>query len=265
MEEIPVTTWNDLQDKLFEDSWNEGCRKWISPYVFRGLNDKEHDPNTNLIRLGCGGQDLEKLEDGLIRNFRKYAPPDVAKVESDWYLLSIAQHHGLPTRLLDWTFSPYIAMHFATSDTEKNGMDGAIWMVRYKDTHKYLPPVLEEEIKESQAWLFNIRMLSKSYEKLKDFDNSKGSPFMVFLEPPSIDDRIVNQFAVFSVISKPDVVPHDWLLNEQIMYKKIIIPKDLKWEIRGKLDQSNITERVLFPGLDGLCTWLKRHYGPGKS
>jgi hypothetical protein len=43
---------------------------------------------------------------------------------------------------------------------------------------------------------------------------------------------------------------------------KVVIDKSLKWEVRDKLDQCNMTERVLFPGLDGVCAWLKRHYKP---
>jgi hypothetical protein len=52
----------------------------------------------------------------------------------------------------------------------------------------------------------------------------------------------------------------DWLSGHPDLYFRIIIPGRLKWEIRDKLDQVNITERVLFPGLAGLSMWLKRHY-----
>jgi hypothetical protein len=49
--------------------------------------------------------------------------------------------------------------------------------------------------------------------------------------------------------------------------RRIVIPASLKWEVRDKLDQANINERVLFPGLDGLSRWLTRYYWrkPGHS
>ena len=72
----------------------------------------------------------------------------------------------------------------------------------------------------------------------------------------------MNQFALFSVMNNPTSVLDEWLIQHPDTYRRIIIPKELKLEVRDKLDQANITERVLFPGLDGLAKWLKRHYTP---
>jgi hypothetical protein len=62
------------------------------------------------------------------------------------------------------------------------------------------------------------------------------------------------------MMSKPQSVLSKWLEGHPDLYFRIIIPAGLKWEVRDKLDQANITERVLFPGLAGLSEWLKRHY-----
>jgi hypothetical protein len=105
-------------------------------------------------------------------------------------------------------------------------------------------------------------MLNKAAKSLEEFDTLSRSDFVAFFQPPSLDDRIVNQHALFSVMSNPRGLLNEWLKRHQQLYRKIIIPANLKWEIRDKLDKANITERVLFPGLDGLSSWLKRYYIP---
>jgi hypothetical protein len=65
-------------------------------------------------------------------------------------------------------------------------------------------------------------------------------------------------------MSDPQARLADWLNSHPDLFFKIIIPSELNWEIRDRLDQANITERVLFPGLDGLSSWLKRQYSPRK-
>jgi hypothetical protein len=82
----------------------------------------------------------------------------------------------------------------------------------------------------------------------------------VFLEPPSLDDRIINQAALFSFMSTPDALMDDWLAARPEAWRRVVVPAELKWEVRDRLDQINLTERVLFPGMDGLSSWLARYY-----
>jgi hypothetical protein len=66
-------------------------------------------------------------------------------------------------------------------------------------------------------------------------------------------------------MSAPDKALHDWLEMHTDLSRRIIIPSEMKWEVRDKLDQAGITERVLFPGLDGLSDWLTRYYTPRRE
>src|SRR5207244_8047386 len=89
--------------------------------------------------------------------------------------------------------------------------------------------------------------------------------FVLFVEPPSFDERIVNQYALFSLLSRAEASLDEWLDHHPELLRRIIVPAGLKWEVRDKLDLANLTERVLFPGLDGLSRWLKRYYSPRTS
>ena len=97
---------------------------------------------------------------------------------------------------------------------------------------------------------------------LAEFDALSRMPFVVFLEPPAVDRRILNQLALFSLMSSPAAQLDDWVERHPEICRRVRIPAALKWEIRDKLDQANVNERVLFPGLDGLSRWLTRYYRP---
>lgn len=252
-------SWTHLQELVFTGSWNASLARFRSAWVFRGTADASMTGDTALVRLG-GSPD--ELEPHLLRNFMKYARRDVREANSLWHWLSVARHHGLPTRLLDWTYSPLVAMHFATADVDDFGVDGSILAVDYERAHRLLPQPLLSELDREGANSFTAELLARVVESLEQYDRLADAPFLLFFEPPSLDDRIVNQFALFSMMSSPAAGLDAWLAEHPDLCRKIILPAALKWEIRDKLDQCNITERVLFPGLDGLSLWLRRHYMP---
>ena len=120
--------------------------------------------------------------------------------------------------------------------------------------------MLDEEASDT----FTIEML-QTFGTLREFDSLAANPFVVFVEPPAMDSRILHQLALFSLMSSPSANLEDWLQEHPQLFRTVPVPAHLKWEIRDKLDQANINERVLFPGLDGLSRWLTRYYTPANQ
>lgn len=267
MRVIRVATWAELDDALFASSWDERLKRHRSRFAFRGMKDATAGLHAGVAHLG---PDSAPLEEALLRTFRRYARRLANVDESMWSWLSLAQHHGLPTRLIDWTFSPYVALHFMTEDTTAFDRDGVIWAVDFIAARTWLPRQLAAILDEENANVFTTDSLARGAPSLRDLDalaEEQPEGFIVFLEPPSLDERIVSQYALFSfgprasgACSAQDLEP--WLVERPELSRKIIVPAALKWEIRDRLDQSNVTERVLYPGLDGLTRWLARYYAP---
>jgi hypothetical protein len=256
--ETRAESWLHLHELLFTDSWHEPLGRHRSDFVFRGHAHREAPLTSSLQRLGG---EYERVERPLLRSFRKYAHRSDAAKDSTWHWLALAKHHGLATRLLDWTYSPYVALHFATAFPPDYAADGVIWMVDFVKVRERMPPELRRALEREGMNAMSTDLLDEVAPTLGAFDRL-GDDFVVFFEPPALDDRIVNQYALFSVMPGPHARLDEWLEAHDGIARRIVLPAELKWEVRDKLDQANITERVLFPGLDGLATWLRRYFSP---
>src|SRR5437762_5308794 len=237
--EFRVSSWNELHERLYEGSWKPSLGRFRSAYAFRGMQNAGADLTTSLARLGGP---YPRQETHLLRNFRKYAHRDAVPGDSVWNWLALAQHHGLPTRLLDWTFSPFVALHFATQNLDYYDLDGVVWCVDYVKTHALLPKPLREVLEEEQDSVFTTEMLDRAADSLAKFaklgaahqrnrnHSRQAGAFALFLEPPSLHERIVNQFALLSMMSSAEARLDDWLEAHPNLYRRIIIPAKLKWE-----------------------------------
>ena len=259
-----ATSWSHLYELLYDGSFNARTDRFKSRFAFRGVSSEAYSLDTSLMRLGG---DYPYVEPHLLRQFKKYGHEMLTTRDSEWYWLSVGQHYGLPTRLLDWSYSPEVALHFATCNTDKYDKDGAVWKVNYQKAHKSAPAAIQGVMEDEKTSILTIDLLSKQVANLQELDNLgyRRGEFFLFFEPPAIDARIFNQFAYFSIGSNPKLCLSDWLQDKPDIWEKIIIPADLKWEIRDKLDQNNISERILFPGPGGIADWLKRYYLPTGS
>ena len=232
--------------------------------VYRGAANASRPLLTSLDRLGGSHPPHTKadLEEHILRNFIRYSRPhlDAARPHDDGEMLIAAQHHGVPTRLLDWTYSPLVAAFFATRPSRGEDCDRAVWRLDWQAVHRAFGlPQLALLIQDLDGAL-------GSKEKLTPwtlFGRRDGPPFACMIEPPSLDARIVAQGATFTLCSTTRMSFDEFLARQKVegALTKYVIPGEHVGRVRDQLDLVGIDERRLFPDLDGVATAIQRYYG----
>lgn len=216
-------TWTATRNTV---SWmfrGQACKEWpLIPKVGRSDN---HRSGYNL-----------SSEITLLDNFTKSAMihmqgQHLPSSNLQWMVL--AQHHGLPTRLLDWTKSPFVAAFFALQD-EDSTHDAAVYAIDIK-----------REVTSDQ---WNV------------------DPFLIAsvarINPTIVSNRIVAQQGIFTIHPHPDTA-----LTPRTgkRFSKYIFPRDLKFQMKTKIVNISVNKHSLFLSLDGLAdhlTFMNRILNP---
>ncbi len=226
-------------------------------YAFRGQASAEWGLVSSFRRL-LGDVDESHalgLELQAILQFRSRAhlhlkpsvlPPNPFSLETlDTYLewLMLMQHHGAPTRLLDWTPSPYVALYFAC--IERWQSDAAVWFF--------------DHIHASEA---GTRALGANTEALLDFVDypatqiqaTEGEVILFTATKKMLTRREVAQRGAFTFTNRIQAEQQTAIARASGAggFGSLVIPKELKPEVVQRLDQMNVTAAALFPGTDGI-------------
>ncbi|MGH7508841.1 MAG: FRG domain-containing protein [Gemmatimonadales bacterium] len=260
--EIVVTSLGDLIDRVtpIEPDPTTGRRR--DSGVYRGGGDAGSPLLTSLDKLGGTTPPHAKadLEEHILRNFIRYSRPYFSNPPvNDWEVLVAAQHHGLPTRLLDWTYSPLVAAHFATVAARPDSAR-VVWRLDWKMVHRCFGlPELALLIQELESMLGGDRPMTP-WALIGGHAGDRQ--FACMFEPPSLNPRIVAQAATFTLCSDKRQ-PFDRFLEAHGLgaaLTKFIIPAGDAPRFRDQLDLVSVDERRLFPDLDGVAAEMKRYY-----
>lgn len=208
-------------------------------YIFRGLNNLSYslipkigrDAYISRCKTDSIVDELQDMEEQIMHDFIKMSIPHMdLRNLSAWDQWTIGQHHGLPTRFLDWTENPLIAAYFATENANKN--DVAVYVV--------------------DKTQFN----SNTDEDLDVFSLSDEDEIVLY-SPSYIHPRIIAQKGVFTVHKNP-TVPLDKIKinNEYCIVDKLVISKEILDDFVNDLDWFGINRSFIYPGLDGLAYHL---------
>lgn len=213
---------------------------------------------------------LKKLEHDLNEMFRIRSVPYIDKglaAGSDWDRLFFMQHYRIPTRLLDWSGSPLVSLHFAVTSValDNNGKpnaDVAVWTLdpaawnnaAYADTN-FSGGILSAR----DSWL-------KRYEPDEVYTQPNGLP-PVALRGTHNSPRIVAQQGYFTVFGpRPDPMEKAYCAPEGPAFPndclvKFVIPKNEVLKMRDEIFALGISESTIYPDLEGLAAELKRNFG----
>lgn len=223
--------------------------------------------------------ELEEIERRVLSVFANHVIGHVNHIpRNDWEMLALAQHHELPTRFMDWTANPLVALYFATRKTEENNvgalLDSAVYVLiqepvsytqlletRMEEAVENLRTALERNKanleEDADLAVKRLEEQTAAEQKLKEAILKEYSPFTissnVIYDPPHVSPRIRAQDAALLACFNP----LDPL--EEKDYLEIIIKASAHDEIRKRLDLYGVFDKQLYPDLDGMAKWLKFH------
>lgn len=248
MKEIKISSWKNLTEIL--DSFQiKEQQKILYRYTFRGQQDSNWKLMASISRIVIGNDTSEKkarfYEIQSLNEFKSiyHLTPEKLVYSSDMddmAMLIDMQHFSCPTRLLDWSSSPYVALYFAIRDNLNTNGALFIW-----DYLKYLATVkkLHNGFKD-----LSLRELIE----FRDFN------YVQVALPTKKNERMYRQQGLFSV-SNNLLKPHCEMIDDfhtissdENSLIKLTIPYNLKIEFLDRLRYMNITSNSLFPSLDGI-------------
>jgi type I restriction enzyme M protein len=196
-------------------------------WVFRGHSNCGFDLIPSVGRGVNNSVSLGKKEKSLFDFFVREAPAVALNFPSDnWEILSLAQHHGLPTRLLDWSLNPLISLYFAVeANPESDGMLYAL----------YAPKKTSSGTRAGSP--FEIRRATKYL-------------------PKQVTQRLKAQEGLFVVCANPSE-PLENSLRDDWRIVKFQIPATSKKALQYELFRIGVHASALFPDIDGLSARIR--------
>jgi hypothetical protein len=162
--------------------------------------------------------------------------------------LTLARHYGLPTRLLDWTLSPLVALYFAVADADKDGHDGCIWVLRAQTLNQGM-------VGFSRLLVPDTEVVTNMVKDALGVYSGDALPKAFAMTARQADLRMLVQQAMFTIHTRGGSNLRNLELSSPFL-RQFIVPKANKPELRDILYYLGMSRSVLFPDLGALAIEL---------